>query len=57
MLEEKLATEQYGIGFLKGNDELKDIVEKSLFELYDEGVVDKTAEEYGIDTSMICLGK
>lgn len=57
MLEEPLSTEQYGIGFLKGNDELKDIVEKSLFELYDEGVVDKTAEEYGIDTSMICLGK
>lgn len=57
MLEEPLSTEQYGIGFLKGNDELKDIVEKSLLELYEEGVVDKTAEEYGIDSSMICLGK
>ena len=57
MLEEPLSTEQYGIGFLKGNDELKDIVEKSLLELYEEGVVDKTAEEYGIDSSMICLGE
>ncbi|MBO5094702.1 MAG: amino acid ABC transporter substrate-binding protein [Lachnospiraceae bacterium] len=57
MLEEPLSTEQYGIGFLKGNDELKDTVEKSLLELYEEGVVDKTAEEYGIDSSMICLGK
>lgn len=56
ILEEPLSTEQYGIGFLKGNDELKDIVEKSLLALYEEGVVDKTAEEYGIDSSMICLG-
>jgi len=57
MLEEPLSTEQYGIGFLKGNDELKDTVEKSLLELYDEGVVDEMAEKYGIDKSMICLGK
>lgn len=57
VLDEPLSTEQYGIGFLKGNDELKDAVEKSLLELYEEGVVDKTAEEYGIDSSMICLGK
>ncbi len=57
MLDEPLSTEQYGIGFLKGNDELKDIVEASLLELYDEGVVEATAEEYGIDVSMICLGE
>ena len=57
MLDEPLSTEQYGIGFLKGNDELKDIVEASLMELYEEGVVAKTADAYGIDASMICLGK
>lgn len=57
MLEEPLSTEQYGIGFLKGNDALKDTVESSLMELYEEGVVEKTAAEYGIDSSMICLGK
>ncbi len=57
MLDEPLSTEQYGIGFLKGNDELKDTVEADLMELYDEGVVEETAKEYGIDTSMICLGK
>lgn len=57
MLEEPLSTEQYGIGFLKGNDALKDIVEKTLLALNDEGVVAQTAEKYGIDTSMICLGK
>ncbi|WWR17083.1 amino acid ABC transporter substrate-binding protein [Lachnospiraceae bacterium JLR.KK008] len=57
MLDEALATEQYGIGFLKGNSELKDTVEQSLLELYEEGVVAETAEKYGIDSSMICLGK
>lgn len=57
MLEEPLSTEQYGIGFLKGNDALKDTVEKTLLALNDEGVVAQTAEKYGIDTSMICLGK
>lgn len=56
MLEEPLSTEQYGIGFLKGNDALKDTVENSLLELYAEGVVAKTADQYGIDASMICLG-
>ena len=57
ILEEPLSTEQYGIGFLKGNDELKDTVESSLLELHAEGVVEKTAATYGIDSSMICLGK
>lgn len=57
MLEEPLSTEQYGIGFFKGNDALKDTVEKSLLELYEEGAVTETAEKYGIDSSMICLGK
>ncbi len=56
MLEEPLSTEQYGIGFYKGNEELKDVVEQSLLELYAEGVVAQTAEQYGIDASMICLG-
>lgn len=32
ILDEHLSTEQYGIGFLKGNDELKDQVEKTLME-------------------------
>ncbi len=56
MLEEPLATEQYGIGFKKGNDALKDTVENSLLELYADGTVAKIAEQYGIDVSMICLG-
>lgn len=56
MLEEPLSTEQYAIGFLKGNDALKDTVEASLLELNAEGVVAETAKQYGIDASMLCLG-
>ncbi|MCR4705018.1 MAG: amino acid ABC transporter substrate-binding protein [Lachnospiraceae bacterium] len=55
ILDEELSTEQYGIGFLKGNTELKDIVEKSLLELYKEGVVTATAKKYDIAETMICL--
>lgn len=55
ILDEELSTEQYGIGFLKGNDELKNIVEKSLLELYKEGVVTETAKKYDIAETMICL--
>lgn len=56
-LDEELASEQYGIGFLKGNEELKDQVEASLLELYADGTVDEVAEKYGIDPTQICLEK
>ncbi len=55
ILDEELSTEQYGIGFLKGNTELKDIVEKTLLELNKEGVVTETAKKYDIAETMICL--
>lgn len=57
MLEEPLATEQYGIGFLLGNDSLKNVVEQTLLTMYEEGVVEEVAETYGIDPTQICLGK
>ncbi|MDO4333037.1 MAG: amino acid ABC transporter substrate-binding protein [Eubacteriales bacterium] len=56
ILEEKLATEQYAIGFLKGNTELKDAVEKTLLEMADDGTFMQIAEEYGLADS-VCLGK
>lgn len=59
ILDEHLSTEQYGIGFLKGNDELKDQVEKTLMEMADDGTVKKIAEKYsdfGLVDS-ICIGK
>ena len=59
ILDEQLASEQYGIGFKLGNDELKDKVEKTLLEMSDDGTFMKIAEQYsdfGL-TDSICLGK
>ena len=56
ILEEKLATEQYGIGFLLGNDELKNKVEATLMEMVEDGTFTKIAEEYDL-TDSVCLGK
>ncbi len=55
-LEELLATEQYGIGFLKGNDELKDQVQDTLIEMLEDGTFAKIAEEWGL-TNSVCLEK
>lgn len=56
ILDEKLATEQYGIGFLLGNNELKDQVEETLLEMADDGKFMEIAEKYGLEDS-VCLGK
>lgn len=55
-LDEKLATEQYGIGFYLGNDELKNQVEATLLEMADDGKFMEIAEKYGL-TDSVCLGK
>ena len=46
ILNETLPDEQYGIGFKKGNDELKDQVQKTLDEMFKDGTVDKIAQNY-----------
>ncbi len=46
VLEDIISKEQYGIGFKKGNTELKNIVEKTLLEMYKDGTVDKIAKNY-----------
>ncbi len=56
IMEEKLATEQYGIGFLLGNEELKDQVETTLLEMVDDGKFMEIAEKYGLEDS-VCLGR
>lgn len=59
VLEERLATEQYAIGFLKGNTELKDEVEAVLMEMVEDGTFMEIAEKYadfGL-TDSVCLGK
>ena len=48
MLDETLNTEQYAIGFKKGNDELCEIVNADLQKLTDDGTVAELAEKYDI---------
>lgn len=45
-LNESLAYEKYGVAFKKGNDGLKDQVQKTLDEMYNDGTVDKIAQKY-----------
>ena len=56
IMDERLATEQYGIGFLLGNDELKNLVEATLLEMAEDGKFMEIAEKYGLEGS-VCLGK
>lgn len=56
MLDETLATEQYGVGFLLGNTELRDAVQSSLNEMAADGTVESIAKEWGLSDS-VCLGK
>ncbi len=56
MLEEKLATEQYAIGFKLGNTDLRDKVEKTLLEMAEDGTVLEIAKEYGLE-DQLCIGK
>lgn len=55
MLDESLNTEQYAIGFKKGNDELCEIVNADLQKLADDGTVRELAEKYEI-ADMVTLG-
>ena len=56
MLDEVLSTEQYAVGFKLGNTALRDIVEETMLEMYEDGVFEALAEVYDIDATMICLG-
>lgn len=55
ILDEKLATEQYGIGFKLGNTELRDQVQETLDEIIKDGTFEKIAAEYDIDASSLIL--
>ena len=51
-----LAVEQYGVGFLLGNDALKNEVEATLMEMVADGTFAAIAEEWGV-SDLVCLGK
>ena len=46
MLEEPLSTEQYAIGFKKGNEELRDQVQATLDEMAEDGTLAEIATKY-----------
>ncbi len=58
ILEEELASEQYGIGFLLGNETLRDAVQNTLQEMVADGTFDKIVEkyaDYGM-SGLVCFG-
>ncbi|MBE6496198.1 MAG: amino acid ABC transporter substrate-binding protein [Methanobrevibacter thaueri] len=48
VIDQYITTEKYGIGFKKGNDDLKNQVQDTLNEMFKDGTVAKIAEKYGI---------
>ena len=54
IVEEELNSEQYGVGCKKGNTELRDIVNKDLHALAEDGTVAELAEKYQI-SDLICI--
>lgn len=59
ILADQISTEQYAIGFKLGNEELRDTVEATLMEMYEDGTVAEIAnskEEYAGLEDTICLG-
>ena len=56
ILDEPIQSEQYGIGFALGNEELRDMVWEQVLALYEEGEVTKLAEQYEV-ADMLCIEK
>lgn len=59
ILEESISSEQYAIGFKKGNETLRDKVQLTLDEMAADGTVAKIAEKYadfGVPGAL-CIGK
>ena len=59
MLDTDISKEQYAIGFKKGNIELKDIVEKTVIDMYKDGSFMNIAKKYESFSlpNMICIGE
>lgn len=58
ILEEPISTEQYAIGFLKGNTELRDAVNAELLAMAADGTMMEIAQNYvdaGLVLSSLCL--
>ena len=55
ILEESLGSEQYGICFRNGDDELCKQVEDGIMKLVEDGTYLALAEKYGLDANVLCL--
>ena len=54
ILDYEIASEQYGVGFAKGNDAVKDQVQKTLEEMAADGTAAKISEKwFGKDITTI----
>ena len=56
MLDDKIRTEQYAVGFKLGNEELRDQVHSTLDEMVKDGTFDDVAKKWDL-SDMVCLGK
>ena len=56
MLDDKIRTEQYAVGFKLGNEELRDQVQSTLDEMLKDGTFDDIAKKWDL-SDMVCLGK
>ena len=54
MLEERVSSEKYGVGFKLGNTELRNAVQETLLEMKKDGKFDEIAKKWGLETS-VCL--
>ena len=54
MLDEHISSEEYGVGFLKGNTELRDQVQATLYDMLDDGTFAKIAADWDL-SGCICL--
>lgn len=57
MLDESIASEEYGICFRKGDAEMMQQVEDAFMKLVEDGTYLSLAEKYGLDTASMCLAK
>lgn len=56
ILEEAIATEEYGVGFAKGNTELRDKVQKALEDMVEDGTMAKISKKW-FGSDITTLGK
>ncbi len=57
MLDESIASEEYGICFRKDDAEMMEKVEGAFMQLVEDGTYLSLAEKYGLETASMCLAK